>query len=121
MGDHNLTGRKGEEIAEKFLAGKGYKILEKNWRSGRYEIDLIAEGENCLIIAEVKTRCRNFLEPPLESVNRKKQEFLIRAANAYLRKKRIDLEVRFDIVTVVLSQEGNIIEHSENAFYPLLR
>lgn len=121
MGEHNLTGRKGEEIAEQFLAGRGYRIIERNWRSGRYEIDLIAEKDGYLVITEVKTRHQNYMESPLESVNLKKQGFLIKATNAYIRKNKTDMEVRFDIVTVVLSENGHSVELTENAFYPLLR
>ncbi len=125
MGRHNKTGQKGEEIAEKYLEGKGYSILERNWRNGQYEIDIIAAREIELIIVEVKTRHSDYLEAPINAVNKKKQGFLIKAANAYIRRGKVNMEVRFDIVTVVFhaGETGDryTVDHTENAFYPLLR
>ncbi len=122
MAEHNITGINGEEIAIKHLTGKSCTIIEKNWRCGRLEVDIIAREGDRLIIAEVKTRTRGFLQSPGEAVNRRKQEFLIRAANAYIRKMNLDLEVRFDIITIIFSKKGDhTVQHIENAFYPAVR
>lgn len=122
MAEHNITGSNGEEIAIKYLAGNQCTIIEKNWRCGRLEVDIIARDGDRLIIAEVKTRTEGFLKSPGESVNRRKQEFLIRAANAYVKKMNLDLEVRFDIITVIFSKKGgHTVQHMENAFYPAVR
>ena len=56
MADHNYLGRWGENIARELLISKGYAILDSNWRSGHYEIDVIAQRGNRVVFAEVKTR-----------------------------------------------------------------
>ncbi len=94
-------GKKGEQIALDYLTAKDYKILERNWYFKKKEIDIIAEKNDFLVIVEVKSRSVGFQENPRDAVNMKKQRFLIQAANAYINKYDIDLEVRFDILTVV--------------------
>ena len=120
MAEHNDLGKQGEEIAQKYLADKGYKILHCNWRFGSDEIDIIALKDNMLIIAEVKTRQTNFFGEPEEAVTKTKQKFLIRATEAYIQQKNIDLETRFDIVSVVIANGQVMINHIEDAFYPTL-
>ena len=119
MAEHNEIGVKGEELASFYLEGKGYRILEKNWHFGREEIDIIAQHHDTLIIAEVKTRSGNFFGEPEEFVNRQKQRLLIKAANAYVEKKNIDMEVRFDIIGVILTGNKHRINHIEDAFHPI--
>jgi putative endonuclease len=120
MAEHNDLGRKGEEIAARYLEKKGYRILEKNWRQWRYEIDLVAMEGKCLVIIEVKTRQSNLFGEPETAVNRDKQKALIRAANAYVRYNNILCEVRFDILSVIISKNTQQIHHIEDAFYPTL-
>ena len=60
---HNL-GKKGEDLAVEHLWGKGYKILNRNWKSGKHEIDIIAENKDFIVFVEVKTRSENFLMSP---------------------------------------------------------
>jgi putative endonuclease len=119
MAEHNQTGMAGEELAAAFLTEKGYDILEKNWRFGHEEIDLIAKKSDVLVIAEVKTRTSNFFGEPEQFVNRQKQKRLIKAANAYVERKNIDAEVRFDIISVIISGEKKKIHHLEDAFRPV--
>lgn len=119
MAEHNITGKKGEEMAAEFLEKKGYKILETNWRFMNLEADIIAETSKTLVIAEVKTRKSNYFGEPESFVTKQKQKNLIKTANAYIERKQLDLEVRFDIVSVVLNDD-NSIKHIEDAFYPLL-
>ena len=120
MAEHNDFGRQGEEEACKYLSGKGYTILEQNWRHMKDEVDIIAKNDEYLIIAEVKTRRTLYFGEPQIFVNRKKQSFMIRAANAYIEKNNIDLETRFDILSVIISGEKVSIKHIEDAFYPTL-
>jgi len=117
---NNKLGREGEIAAVKFLKDKGYKVLEVNWRFKRFEIDIIAEHKEMLVIVEVKSRSGTYFEQPFQAVTKKKQSFLIEATNAYIHKKEIDLETRFDIVSIVASSGKFQIEHLEDAFYPLL-
>ena len=119
MAEHNITGQKGEEMAAKFLEEKGYTILETNWRFMHLEADIIAKTGQTLVVAEVKTRKSNYFGEPESFVTKQKQKNLIRAANAYVERKDLDLEVRFDIISIVLN-DNTAVKHIEDAFYPLL-
>ncbi|MGM0498380.1 MAG: YraN family protein, partial [Bacteroidota bacterium] len=90
-------GNEGEDMAVNFLKNNGYKIKATNWFYKHKEIDIIAEKEETLSIVEVKTRSSDFCETPNELVPRKKQRFLIEAAEAYIQKNDVDLEIRFDL------------------------
>jgi len=120
MAEHNEFGKKGEEIARHYLVGKGYKIMETNWVSGKNEIDIIAREGKYIIVVEVKTRHSNYSGEPETAVTREKQKSLIRAANAYIRMMNIDLEVRFDIISILIIKGKEQINHIEDAFYPTL-
>lgn len=121
MAEHNELGKKGEKLAQAFLAKKGYNILAVNWRFGNDEVDIIASNGSVLIIAEVKTRRTNVFGEPEEFVTKQKQKFLIRATNAYVEQKNIQEEVRFDIVSILYSGTQWQIYHIEDAFYPTLK
>jgi putative endonuclease len=111
-------GAAGEALAVNHLLKKGYTILERNWRFRKYEIDIIAQKDDIIVIIEVKTRKNgNFGEPEI-FVTRKKQSFLIAAAHHYLVERDISLEVRFDIMAVVGLHATDTIRHLESAFYP---
>lgn len=120
MAEHNKLGNKGEDAAAEFLAGKGYKIKARNWRFGKLEVDIIAEHESMIIFAEVKSRSGTYFEQPFQAVTMKKQRFIIKAANAYIDKYEIDLEARFDIISIVEQNSKLEIDHIEDAFYPLV-
>ncbi len=120
MAEHNETGNQGEELAEKYLRNLGYEILEKNWRFGKNEIDIIARDGKFLVIVEVKTRKSTYFGEPEEFVNRSKQRSLIAAANGYISKKNIDLETRFDIVSVIFAGNNYTVRQIKDAFYPIL-
>ncbi len=119
MAEHNDKGLAGEELASAFLSQKGYTILEKNWGFGREEIDILAQKDDTLIVVEVKTRSGSFFGEPEEFVNRQKQKNLIKAVNAYIEKNDLDLEVRFDIIGVILTGKSHRINHIEEAFHPI--
>lgn len=120
MNDNKKTGTEGEQKAAELLRAKGYEILETNWRFGQEEIDIIARDKVFLVVVEVKTRSTNYFGEPETFVNKQKQRHLIKAAGAYIQKHNLDLEVRFDIVSVLKSPEGFKIQHIENAFYPIV-
>jgi putative endonuclease len=122
MSESQQFGKKGEEIAADYLRGKGYTILEKNWRFGRNEIDIVAKDKagKYLVVVEVKSRHSLYGGEPESSVTREKQRALIRAANAYVTVKKVTEEIRFDIVSIVITKEGEKINHIEDAFYPTL-
>lgn len=120
MAEHNDTGTKGEELAATFLQNKGYLILEKNWRFKNLEADIIATVSSMLVIAEVKTRKSNYFGEPETFVNKQKQKNLIKAAQEYIQRNQLDLEVRFDIISIILGDSQMKINHIEDAFYPLV-
>ena len=117
MTNNNLDfGKLGEDIAVNYLINKGYQILERNWRSGHKEIDIIALDGDTLVAVEVKTRKSNTYGEPDIAVGAMKRQMLIWAADAYVRYKNLDVEVRFDIVSIVITDTGEHIEHIEDAF-----
>jgi putative endonuclease len=120
MAEHNETGEKGEVLAANYLKNKGYTVMETNWRFKNLEADIIAIIDDIMVIAEVKTRKSNFFGEPETFVTKQKQRNLIKAANEYVERYQIDLEVRFDIISVILNSKGNSVNHIESAFYPLV-
>ncbi|MBO6027076.1 MAG: YraN family protein [Bacteroidales bacterium] len=112
---HDL-GKIGEDLAVELLIKKGYQILERNWRSGHKEIDIIALDGDTLVAVEVKTRKSNTYGEPDIAVGVMKQKMLIWAADAYVRYKNLDVDVRFDIVSIVFTDKDKHIEHIEDAF-----
>lgn len=120
MAESHSLGKLGEEVAERLLISKGYNIREKNWRSGRKEIDIIAENETFIVFAEVKTRTSGYQVPPAEAVTTPKQRHLIFAAEAYARLHSIEKDIRFDIITLVTDGKNFSADHIEDAFYPTL-
>ena len=119
MAQHNLLGKKGEMLAARYLLDKGYAILEYNWRCGHKEVDIIAMQRDVLVFVEVKSRATDAFGDAADAVTPAKISRLISAAEAYVQRKKIDLAVRFDIVTVVGDCEPHTIEHIEDAFYPI--
>ena len=118
MAEHNDFGKLGEELAVDYLTGKGYEILERNWRNVHKEIDIIAKEGKFLVIVEVKTRQTDEYGEPDVAVTRKKQRMLIAAANAYMTRKGLDIETRFDIISIIFRDGEPVIEHIEDAFLP---
>ena len=97
------TGKRGERLAAWYLFFHGYAILDRNWRYGRYEIDIVARERRTgvLVFAEVKTRSGTAYGLPRDAVTPKKQLFLTRAAQGYLKATRDpDARTRFDVVEV---------------------
>jgi putative endonuclease len=121
MAEHNELGKKGEEIALDYLLKNGYKILQKNWRAGHNELDIVAQEKGFVVIIEVKSRADSKFSEPEEAVTRDKQQSIIRAANAFVFKNNISLEVRFDIISIIHNERETRIHHIKDAFYPRLR
>lgn len=111
-------GKTGEELAVKHLVDKGYRIVERNWHFGHKEIDIIAQKDDALVIVEVKTRKSDDFGEPDIAVGKDKQRMLIRAADAYVRYKNLNVDVRFDIISIIINETGQRIEHIEDAFTP---
>ena len=116
MADHNELGKKGEQIAIDFLVKKKYKILEKNYRYLKLEVDIIAQKENILVAVEVKTRTTDFFGNPQEFVDPKKIKRLLSAIDNYVIEKELEVEVRFDNIAIIHYKQQTKIEHLKDAF-----
>ncbi|MCG2460152.1 YraN family protein [Flavobacteriaceae bacterium F89] len=117
MGEHNEFGQEGELLAIDFLIKQGYRIRHRNYRYLKAEIDIIAQKDANLAIVEVKSRSSLFFENIAETVTAKKIRLLVSAANHYVVTQNLDVEVRFDIITVYKNKGKFELEHLENAFY----
>ena len=116
MAAHNELGKKGEQLAINFLIKNEYKILEKNYRYLKAEVDIIAQKKNILVVVEVKTRSTNYFGDPQDAVNPKKIKHLVSAIDYYIIDKDLDVEVRFDIIAIIHQNNKTRIEHLEDAF-----
>ena len=121
----NPIGILGEDEAVKMLEQKGFRILERNWRMGHLEVDIIAENKKEIVFAEVKARTGMYGgKRPEEYVDELKRRRMTAAANAYIKQHRIEKNPRFDIIGLVLSPDTKEVtyrNHLENAFVPKLR
>lgn len=119
MAKHLETGKKGEDLAVKFLKNKGYEILATNWRFRRSEVDIIAKDGPILVFVEVKTRSYNYFGEPASFVSPRKKILLQDAASAYMHKINHTWEIRFDIIGILKPATKNMeINHYEDAFFP---
>jgi putative endonuclease len=118
MAFHNEIGKRGEKLAADFLRKKGYRIIVCNWRYRHKEVDIIARDNNELVIVEVKLRSTDYFGNPSEAVTKKKQRFLIEAAEAYLDTIAEAPEVRFDIVSIIAGRLRYEFDHITDAFNP---
>ena len=120
MADHNDFGKIAEDIAADYLQKYGYKILVRNFRFQKAEIDIIAEKDNLIIIVEVKARSTDAFMLPQEAVTKTKIKSIVSAANHYLEESNKDKEVRFDIISVLTDDNRNLkIDHITDAFQAL--
>jgi len=117
MAEHNELGKLGEDLAVDYLKKNGYTILDTNWTFQKAEIDIIAQKENTLAIVEVKTRSSIDFGLPQDFVKPKKIQLLVKAVDAYVNAKNLDLDVRFDIVAVHKEGKSFVIEHLIDAFF----
>lgn len=94
-------GVDGESLATEFLKKKGYRILERNYRTRRGEMDIIAENDGALVFVEVKARRGDQFGGPHGAVGWRKQQQLIRVASHYMARHRIqNRDCRFDLVLI---------------------
>ena len=115
MTDQEL-GKFGEDCATKHLRQKGFKIIERNYRFLKEEIDIVAQIDEYLVIVEVKTRQTSEIGEPWRAVTKKKQRHIIRCAHQYVIEKDLNIDVRFDIISIIHNSFGTQLEHIEDAF-----
>jgi putative endonuclease len=113
-------GNKGENIACIFLESKYYKIVEKNFRAAKCEIDIIAQKDEYIIFIEVKTRSTQKFGNASQSVGIEKQKNIIKTAEIFLASSElyIDMQPRFDVIEIYIDVKTgkNYINHIEFAF-----
>lgn len=113
------VGILGEQYAVELLEKKGYRIVERNWRWKRTEIDIIAWDKEVLVCVEVKTRSHTDFGNPIEAITRAKMQLISQAAGAYMRMINHDWEIRFDSIAVQVFRDGTYaIEHFEDIYFP---
>ena len=117
MAQHYDLGKKGEQLAVDHLLSQGYEILARNYRYEKAEVDILAKKDDILAAVEVKTRSTDDFGDPQDFVKPKQVQRLVKAVDAFIQDHSIDLEVRFDIVAIVLNNSQKRIEHLTDAFY----
>ncbi|PKA98688.1 putative endonuclease [Flavobacteriaceae bacterium MAR_2009_75] len=117
MGKHNEFGKEGEKIAVDFLIKEGYDIVERNYRYLKAEVDIIAQKQDILAVVEVRARSNDQIIPIAETVTSKKIKLLVAAANNYVTENELEVEVRFDIITILKNRKIFKVEHLKSAFY----
>jgi len=121
MAESHDLGKAGEDQAAEHLKKSGYRILKRNWTSGKNEIDIIAENKDFIVFVEVKTRTESLLIPVGDIVSREKQKSIIQCADKYIKWYNVPKECRFDVIIVIKTGDNYKIDHIEDAFYPTLR
>ena len=121
--DKQKTGSRGEEEACSWLVGEGHHILRRNWRAGHLELDVITLQGRVLHIVEVKTRSAGAPVPPEVNVGRDKRRRMVSAANAFINSAERgtlppNLEIWFDVLTVVFAEPAPRIDYFPQAFIP---
>jgi len=112
-----LLGKSGEELAAVLLRENGYKILARNFKTKISEIDIIARDKDTISFVEVKTRHSDKFGLPQEAISRPKQRQISKAALAYLKDNNLlNKKARFDVVSIILSEDGPKIDLIKNAF-----
>ncbi len=109
-------GVTGEQMATRYLEDQGYVILDRNYRRGHKEVDIIALDHSELAVIEVKTRASEELFTAEQAVDHHKRQNIIRVANNYVRRYHRTEPVRFDIIAIVGKGPDAEIRHTKNAF-----
>lgn len=121
MARHNELGKKGEDKAASYLLDKGYRIVARNYRYDRKEVDIIAYDGDMLVMVEVRTRASEYHEHPRDSVTPAKMNAIAYAAEAYILENELDCETRFDIICWLPDDDEDRweMEHIIEAFHPM--
>ncbi len=114
------VGKWGEEKAVQYLVAQGYAIMETNWHMKHYEVDIIAMHGRYIVFVEVKTRTSEVYDP-VEAVDSRKRRRIAASADVFLRMNEFPHEFRFDIVSVIGTEDNFTIEHIPDAYLPPLK
>ncbi len=111
-------GKKGEDVALRFLMERGMRLVARNWRCGHKELDLLMDDGEFLRIVEVRSLSYPNNASPAETVDWHKRRLVIAAARSFLARNKIYKEIVFDIVSVLFNGEIHKIEYIPAAFMP---
>ena len=100
-------GDAGERVAEQYLRAEGFEILDRNWRSGRYELDIVARRDGRLHLVEVKCRRKGSLTPPEQGLTPAKRRTLLAAGAVYMDSIGTEAEVQTDLIAVEAAPDGD--------------
>ncbi len=119
--DRRETGRRGEDAAAQWLSARGHRILDRNWRGGRVELDIVSADASGIHFVEVKSRTAPVAADPSVNVNHMKMKNLQSAAQRWLHSHAgfLELEVFFDVITVVFDSETTHLNYYPQAFIPI--
>jgi len=117
----NDIGDRGEDLAASVLQDAGYRVLERNYRFERNEVDLVCmdpRGGGEIVFVEVKTRTGTGYGPPEASITEEKKAALVEVSRAYLHERQLEgAPARFDVVGILLTDDDPEVEHYKNAFW----
>jgi len=118
-GGERETGMRGEDIALAWLEARGFRLLDRNWRSGHKELDLVVESAERVHFVEVKTMTPPLYIRPYEKVDERKQALLASAARSYVTRRNVTKEIQFDVISVVIDGGIRQVEYIPEAFIPI--
>lgn len=111
-------GLKGENHAANYLISLGYVLMERNWRFSHAEIDIIAKEGEILVFVEVKTRSYTYFGQPEEFISSYKEKLISDAASQYMQSINHEWEIRFDIISILIQENGELLlEHFKDAWF----
>lgn len=118
MAAHNELGKWGETTAAKYLEDLGHQIIARDWHYGKRDLDIVTIFDNILTVTEVKTRSDNYFAEPEDAIDLRKIQSISIATNAFVKKYKIDLDISFDIISIIGTEDDYHIRHIKNAFLP---
>jgi putative endonuclease len=107
MAQHNDFGKKAETLAAEWLALKGFQVMHRNWRHGRYEVDIIARLDDTYHFIEVKAATTLVYGYPEERVDNRKIRNLMRGAAAWLHEFPGSKRVQYDVLSITILDDGD--------------
>jgi len=114
--ERQKLGTEGENAAEAHLRKQGFRVIERNWRHGSYELDIICKDKQELVFVEVRTRTSQGMTAPRETISPQKQNKIIKAARLYLAESSWDGPCRFDVIAIIANDATFEVEHIRHAF-----
>lgn len=115
--DRQAIGKAGEDAVGRYLLENGLKILERNYRAGKGEIDLIARDGDTIVFVEVKTRSGTSYGTAAEAVGYKKQQMVIQTARRFIAQRKLyDTAARFDVAEVYADGGDYSVNYISDAF-----